>query len=220
MVAQLLEVLPELTPEFELLVVNDGSTDATDEVARELSLDYPQVCIVTHATRQGRSAAIRSGFARSSGGSVLIVDEDCHVNLTEVHKLWRHTPSHDVIVSRPALRTTVGRIPRAPRKAVKAMPSSPLQLVHRRVLKGWLSAGTPEDLMAYLSRHGYPFYEVEVRELGEAQTAGTSATAIGQKLNTTAGNAGRVDKIAAQGAATDPKRPNYLARFKDFALGE
>ena len=42
-VAEILDVLPELTSRFELMIIDDGSTDDSFEVARHLALKYPQV---------------------------------------------------------------------------------------------------------------------------------------------------------------------------------
>jgi hypothetical protein len=73
-VHRLLDVLADLPGRFELIVIDDGSTDATIEVADELAACYPQVTAVRHSRPLGQEAAIRSGLRCSSGDIVLVHD--------------------------------------------------------------------------------------------------------------------------------------------------
>src|SRR5512142_1922697 len=63
-----------LTPDFEVLVVNDGSSDATASVADELARIYPQVRIVHHERNRGYGAALRSGFSSATKELVFYTD--------------------------------------------------------------------------------------------------------------------------------------------------
>ncbi len=61
----------------EIVAVDDGSTDATARVLRELSLQFSgSVMVVTHARNQGKGAAIRSALPKISGDIVIIQDAD------------------------------------------------------------------------------------------------------------------------------------------------
>src|SRR5436190_1993479 len=99
----MLEVLPELTSRFDLLIIDDGSTDATFEVAHELTLRYPQVGLMRHARRQGLAEVIRNGLNRTSGDMILVRDTDGGLDLHELPRLWRlrHDPASLVGPSRP-----------------------------------------------------------------------------------------------------------------------
>src|SRR4051794_38824880 len=58
-----LEVLPGLTRDFELIIVDDGSSDGTAAVATELVEEhYPRVRLLRHETNRGYGTALRSGF--------------------------------------------------------------------------------------------------------------------------------------------------------------
>ena len=67
LVHEILDLATDLGGQFELLIIDDGSTDATSEVAHELTHDYPQVRVVRHGMPLGREAAIRTGLDRSQG---------------------------------------------------------------------------------------------------------------------------------------------------------
>ncbi len=221
-VEQLIEILPELTSRFELLLVDDGSTDATVEAARELAAFYPQITVISHPLRLGMATNVRTGLARSSGEMVLIRDEDCRVDLHEIPKLWRQAASHDIIIAKTAPRHALGWIPQLP-LGPGVSPHhvrASLYLLHRRVTRGWLTLGGAEELLTHLTRKGYPIVEVEVRPPRLASEAGQLADKIMQQLGpaTTLPNGQRY--VPQRAAAIDPKRPNYLAKIKAFALGE
>jgi dolichol-phosphate mannosyltransferase len=68
----------ESTPEdeFELVYVNDGSTDRTDEVLRYLNISYPQTRVVMLSRNFGHQAAVSAGLTAATGRCVVILDAD------------------------------------------------------------------------------------------------------------------------------------------------
>src|ERR687896_148152 len=66
LVIQAVQVASRLTPDFEVLVVNDGSTDATRDIVDELARTYPQVRVVHHPRNRGYGGALRTGFAQAT----------------------------------------------------------------------------------------------------------------------------------------------------------
>src|SRR6185369_9801797 len=59
---------------LEIIVVDDCSTDGTDEVARRLAELHSQVRVVRHQRNSGKTAALKSGFALTSGDIVIVQD--------------------------------------------------------------------------------------------------------------------------------------------------
>ena len=71
-VTRMLDVLPDLASRFELLIVDDGSTDQTEEVAHELAINYPQLSATRHPRRLGPNAAAQTALAKTSGDLVVL----------------------------------------------------------------------------------------------------------------------------------------------------
>lgn len=88
LVSDAVEILPELTVDYEIIVINDGSSDNTQEVLDDLQKKYPQVRVVRHETNQGYGAALRSGFRSARKDLVFYTDGDGQYDVREIVKLF------------------------------------------------------------------------------------------------------------------------------------
>src|SRR5882724_10980373 len=62
MVIRAVQAAAELTPDYEVIVVNDGSADATAAIADELARTYPHVRVMHHPQNRGYGGALQTGI--------------------------------------------------------------------------------------------------------------------------------------------------------------
>ena len=103
------------TEVFEILVVDDGSEDATPEILAELEELVPELRVVRHETNRGYGAALRTGFREASKELVFYTDGDGQFDPRELDALLRClTPDVDYVTgfrthrADPFLRVLVG----------------------------------------------------------------------------------------------------------------
>jgi glycosyltransferase involved in cell wall biosynthesis len=90
--------LPALSNDYEVIIVDDGSTDRTSAIADQLERDSPFVSVVHHAKNAGYGSALRSGFARASKELIFYTDGDGQYDTGDLAKLWeRMTDDVDVV---------------------------------------------------------------------------------------------------------------------------
>lgn len=107
----------QVTSDFEIIIVDDGSADATPEIADELARTYPEVRVVHHEKNQGYGGALRTGFREARKELIFYTDGDAQYDPAELTMLWpRMVPGVDLVngykISRsdPLHRIIIGRI--------------------------------------------------------------------------------------------------------------
>ncbi len=88
-VGRMLDILPDLSHNFDVMIIDDGSTDETSEIAADLSARFPQVKLVRSNRRQGVEAALQSGLARTSAPTVVAHTGRPGIKESEVLQIWR-----------------------------------------------------------------------------------------------------------------------------------
>jgi glycosyltransferase involved in cell wall biosynthesis len=68
----------------EVIVVNDCSSDRTADIVRELSVADPRVRLLQHKVNQGKTEALKTGFAEVRGEIVIVQDADLEYDPTEI----------------------------------------------------------------------------------------------------------------------------------------
>ena len=89
---------------FEIIVVDDGSTDDTAAVVRAAGLADPRVRLVQHERNRGYGSALRSGFAAARHDRVVFTDADLQFDLAELGPLLALSAQHEVVIGYRAPR--------------------------------------------------------------------------------------------------------------------
>ena len=84
----------------EVIVVDDGSSDGTGELARRLAAGDPRVRLVVHAENRGYGAALRSGIAAASMPWIFLTDADLQFNLSDLRRLVSYADDFDLVAGR------------------------------------------------------------------------------------------------------------------------
>ena len=83
---------------YEVIVINDASTDGTEEVLNKLKKELSDLEIITFTKNQGHGPAIRKGFELAQGEFVFHNDSDGQHQMKEFWKLWPLRDKADLIV--------------------------------------------------------------------------------------------------------------------------
>ncbi|HEX6480941.1 MAG TPA: glycosyltransferase [Ktedonobacteraceae bacterium] len=97
-VSDILDVLSRWRMDFEVLVVNDGSTDSTAAIVGTIADMHPQVRLVTHSTNQGYGAALVSGFTAATKELTFFMDADGQFDIRDLHQFFPFIDEYDAVI--------------------------------------------------------------------------------------------------------------------------
>lgn len=100
---KLIQAMEKINDEWELILVNDGSTDKTLELISEIGKKDPRVRIISYKKNRGRGYALREGFKNSLGKYVITVESDLNYGTDIISKLYDALldPEADIVIASP-----------------------------------------------------------------------------------------------------------------------
>ena len=97
LVEEAVNILQDLVSDYEVIVVNDGSTDGSYRILENLAGRYLKFKAVHHAKNRGYGAAIKSGFRASTKELIFYTDGDGQYDVKEIVKLLTVIDEADVV---------------------------------------------------------------------------------------------------------------------------
>jgi glycosyltransferase involved in cell wall biosynthesis len=98
------KVLPKLAKTWEIILVNDGSRDATTPICDELAEQYPEVRAIHHVDNRGYGAALKSGILAARHDFIFFTDSDGQFDLQELGELIQWSSHYDIVTGYRAKR--------------------------------------------------------------------------------------------------------------------
>lgn len=92
-------VLGELTCDYEVIVVDDGSPDTAGAIADEMALSNPNVRVIHHERNLGYGQALRTGFKAARFEWICFTDGDDEYEVDDLRKLLRLQDRYDLIIT-------------------------------------------------------------------------------------------------------------------------
>jgi glycosyltransferase involved in cell wall biosynthesis len=87
-IANAIEYLSDLQICYEIIVVNDGSTDATKAIVSELAVKNPQIRLINHPHNLGYGSALRTGFDQSVHEYIFLTDGDGQFEISDLDQFF------------------------------------------------------------------------------------------------------------------------------------
>ena len=98
MTRKALQVMQEVADDFEILIIDDGSSDGSEKIADELARSDPHIRVIHHQGNKGYGQALRTGFANASKDIVAYTDCDEPVDLWLFRDALDHLEGHDMVI--------------------------------------------------------------------------------------------------------------------------
>src|SRR5262245_7328647 len=92
-------VAAQLTDDFEVVIVDDGSPDNSGSVADSVASEYDSVRVIHHPRNLGYGAAVRTGLAACRNEWICFTDGDDEYDLHDLNKLWKLRDFYDLIIT-------------------------------------------------------------------------------------------------------------------------
>lgn len=169
----------------EVLVVDDGSRDATADLVRRAAFDWPGLRLVRHEVNRGKGAAVRTGVQAAAGRRVLFADADGATPIAEERRLAaaltkgaavavgsRHVPGPGVTRERNPRRAAAGWVFRAAARRLVGVGVKDTQCGFKM-----FTAAAARELFAAGTETGYLF-DVELLALAERRGLSVAEVAV------------------------------------------
>lgn len=172
--------------ETEVIVVDDGSADSTQQEVRNRMETFPNLRLLDNGANHGKGYSVRHGVTEARGEYVLFFDADSSTPIDQIENFWprfdqgydicigsRSLPDSDVVVRQPWLREIMGRVFRVLVRLLaigdfsdtqcgfKAFSASSAKVVFKRqTLEGF---GFDVELLYVAKKFGFRIAEVAVK---------------------------------------------------------
>ena len=177
LIPRAVETLRQVTQDFEIIIINDGSTDNTSAVLESLGQQFPCLRVIEHGRNLGYGAALRSGFSNSTKELIFYTDGDGQYDVGELRNLLPQlTPEVDMVTgfkihrADSVHRSFIGKLYHGMVKTLFRLKvrdvDCDFRVVRRKVMEGIhltsRSGAICVDLMCQIERRGYRVVEVPV----------------------------------------------------------
>jgi hypothetical protein len=175
-VSSLLSVLHSTLADFELILVDDGSSDTSGRIADQLAAQYRPVMIIHHRHRWGYGPSLHDGWLAARGKYLLALDLESLSSLADLPSLLPHTASYPLVLGyryhhtpspRPEsrlMRVLTGVELHDPTYRFALLRSDKLDQCLTRDSGEWVLA----ELAVHLNRQGQSFLQVPLRHYRES----------------------------------------------------
>jgi glycosyltransferase involved in cell wall biosynthesis len=92
------KIIPKLVKDYELIIINDGSDDGSEEVAKSLIKNQAHWRLVSHQKNLGYGEVLKTGIRSAKKDWIFFTDGDLQFDFKELAKFLVHTDKHQVII--------------------------------------------------------------------------------------------------------------------------
>lgn len=91
-------VLSSITDNYEIIIIDDGSTDNTLKIVTTLVAGNDKIKVVSHVKNRGYGESIKSGIESAKLDYIFYSDADLQFDLGEIRLLFNHIDTHDAVI--------------------------------------------------------------------------------------------------------------------------